>query len=39
MFNSHIDDIYKVIDRKDGEIKELKAQIKKLEEKQDHLLE
>lgn len=39
LFNSHIDDIYKVIDRKDGEIKELKAQIKKLEEKQDHLLE
>lgn len=39
MFNSHIDDIYKVIDRKDGEIKELKAQIEKLKEKQDHLLE
>ena len=39
LFNSHIDDIYKVIDRKDGEIKELKAQIKKLEEKQEHLLE
>lgn len=39
MFNSHIDDIYKIIERKDGEIKELKAQIKKLEEKQDHLLE
>lgn len=39
MFNSHIDDIYKIIERKEWEIKELKEQIKKLEDKQEHLLE
>ena len=39
LFNSHIDDIYKLIEQKDKVINEQQKQIKKLEEKQDHLLE
>ena len=39
LFNSHIDDIYKLIEQKDKVINEQQKRIKKLEEKQDHLLE
>jgi hypothetical protein len=39
MFNSHIDDIYKVIEQKELVINEQQKQIEKLKEKQDHLLE
>jgi len=39
MFNSHIDDIYKIIEQKELVIKEQQKQIEKLKEKQDHLLE
>ena len=39
MFNSHIDDIYKIIEQKELVINEQQKQIEKLKEKQDHLLE
>lgn len=39
LFNSHIDDIYKLIEQKDKVINEQQKQIKKLEDKQEHLLE